>query len=74
MTTDPIAALWERLLSRQPEEIQPAFDALDDESRQALLAHLKRMAGEDGWHPEQRASAQAALNVLKPPTRKRKRH
>jgi len=29
-----------------------------------VLEHLKKMANEEGWHPEQRISAQTALHVL----------
>jgi len=56
--------LWERLLSRQPESIRPAFEALSDDEQTAVLTHLQRMAAEPGWHPEQRKSALAALQAI----------
>jgi hypothetical protein len=28
------------------------------------MEHLNKMVVEEGWHPEQRASARAALSVL----------
>lgn len=59
-----LEALWENLLSRQPELVQAAFASLDADERQAVLAHLQRMAAEPGWHPEQRKSATAALLAL----------
>lgn len=56
--------LWDRLLSRQPEQVREAFSELSAPDQQTVLTHLQRMAGEPGWHPEQRASALVALNAL----------
>ena len=61
---DPIEDLWDGLLSRQPELVRTAFSSLDLAERAAVLAHLQRIVGEAGWHPEQRLSAQAALDAL----------
>ncbi len=58
---DPLEIFWDAILSRQPELIQAACLQLDDQERKELIAHLRRMATEEGWHPEQRKSAQAAL-------------
>jgi hypothetical protein len=57
--------LWESLLSRQPEQVRAAFNSLDPGGQKLVLEHLQRMTGEDGWHPEQRLSAQAALDALR---------
>ena len=56
--------IWDGLLSRDTEKIQSAFSSLDDESRRNVIAHLHRMATEDGWHPGQVESARTALEVL----------
>jgi hypothetical protein len=56
--------LWEQLLSRQPELVQQAFSGLEPPDRQAVIAHLQRMFEEPGWHPEQRKSAEIALQSL----------
>ena len=56
-----IEDLWEALLSREVEQIRRAFEGLAEAEQQAVLAHLRRMAGEPGWHPEQVKSAQAAI-------------
>lgn len=56
--------LWNNLLSREAKKVKMAFANLDKESQQAILQHLTRMANEPGWHPEQRASAEAALITL----------
>jgi hypothetical protein len=56
--------LWDGLLSRQPELVEAAFASLDESEQQSILAHLKRMASEPGWHPEQASSAQVALKIL----------
>ena len=61
---DPIEDLWDGLLSRQPELVRAAFSSLDLAERAAILAHLQRIVSEAGWHPEQRLSAQAALDAL----------
>lgn len=57
---------WDHILSRQPDLVQEAFNDLDVEGQQAVLAHLRRMASEEGWHPEQVLSAEAALAALQP--------
>lgn len=62
---EPLEMIWDNLLSRSPERIRAVFASLDEESRCEVIAHLKRMASEDGWHPEQVASARAALDTLK---------
>jgi len=62
---DEIEALWEGLLSRQEELIHQAFNRLDPQEQRAVLDHLNRMVSEPGWHPEQVASARAALDALK---------
>jgi hypothetical protein len=63
-TSDDLEALWENLLSRQPDRVRAAFAGLSADERSAVLAHLQRMAEEPGWHPEQRKSAAAALKAL----------
>ncbi len=61
---DQLARLWDNLLSAEPERIRQAFNELDTPSQHTVLAHLQRMASEDGWQTEQRLSADAALRVL----------
>lgn len=56
--------LWERLLSREAGQVRAAFAALPPEDQKTVRAHLQRMASEPDWHPEQRLSAQAALQAL----------
>ncbi len=59
-----LETLWDALLSRQPDKIKNAYGGLQAEEKEEILAHLKRMSEEPGWHPEQRRSAQAALIAL----------
>jgi hypothetical protein len=61
---DALETLWDRLLSRQPDEIWAAFERLPVSEQAAVLAHLWRMAEENGWQPGQRTSAKAALETL----------
>lgn len=61
---DDLEALWEGLLSRQPERIRDAYQSLAREEQLAVFIHLQRMTTETGWHPEQVRSAQKALQVL----------
>jgi hypothetical protein len=65
--SDYLELLWDNLLSRQPDQIREAFGALSPVEQQAVLAHLKRIVNEPGWHSEQRLSAQAALSALVTP-------
>ncbi len=62
---EPLALLWDAVLSRQPQRIQGAYQALDPAAQSALAAHLQRMASEDGWHPEQQKSARVALGAIR---------
>ena len=61
---DEIERLWDNLLSRQPERVRAAYESLSAEEQSGVLAHLQRMAEEEGWHAEQRLSARAALEAL----------
>jgi hypothetical protein len=61
--TDP-ETIWAWLLSRKPATARAAWKQLTREEQVAVYAHLQRMATEDGWSEPQRASAQAALDIL----------
>ena len=63
--------IWNGILSRNRKTIRDTFKALSEEDQATVMAHLKRMATEDGWQESQRTSAQVALDVLLP---KRRRH
>lgn len=56
--------LWDNILSRNPERIHKTFTSLDESSRTEIINHLKKMAFESGWNPEQIKSAKVALEVL----------
>jgi hypothetical protein len=61
---DYLENLWKDLLSRETVKVREAFARLEYEEQQAVLKHLERMLVDEGWHPEQRASAKAALQAL----------
>lgn len=61
---EPLEIFWDAILSRRSEQIQTACSELDDKERFELIAHLKRMVNEEGWQPEQRKSAQVALDTI----------
>jgi len=63
-TDEQLEALWNDLLSRQPELIREAYASLDKPNQAAVFTHLQRMVSEAGWQPEQRASAKAAIHAL----------
>lgn len=63
-SSNSLEYIWDGLLSRHPAEIRLVFSALAAEERLVVIAHLQRMVSEAGWHPEQRLSAQAALQAL----------
>ena len=56
--------IWDQLLSREPEQIRSAYALLDVSSQQTVLAHLRKMVSEPGWHPEQVTSATIALQAI----------
>ena len=56
--------IWDGLLSCRPDEVRLVFSTLAAEERPAVILHLQRMASEAGWQPEQRLSAQSALQAL----------
>jgi len=56
--------VWSEILSRQPARIKYAFASLKAEEQARVRTHLQKMAGEDGWHPEQVLSAKAALEAI----------
>ena len=62
--TDKLEAVWDELLSRQPERIRATFSTLDTPEQQAVVRHLQNMSSESGWQPEQRLSARIALRAL----------
>jgi len=62
--SNSIDIIWGQLLSRDPVKIQEAFSELDQDTQKSVLDHLNKMVVEEGWHPEQRASAQAALQTI----------
>ncbi len=59
-----LESFWDNLLSGEKERVLAAFRSLDEGSQQETLRHLQRMVTEEGWHPLQRQSAQAALDIL----------
>jgi hypothetical protein len=59
-----LEGLWNALLSRQPAQVRSAFERLSKDEQHSVHTHLQRMSEEPGWHPEQRASARAALAAL----------
>jgi uncharacterized protein YfbU (UPF0304 family) len=61
---DPVELFWESLLSRQPDQIQAAFNSVDKNTQEQVLEHLRQMVNKEGWHPEQVLSAQTALEIL----------
>lgn len=60
---------WDDLLSRDAKRVIDRFLLLDIESQKTVLDHLNKMASEEGWHPEQVISANAALKALNERTR-----
>ena len=56
--------IWEMILSRQPDVIEKVYASLEPDQREAVLDHLHKMVTESGWQPEQRISAQAALEAI----------
>ncbi len=52
------------LHSRQPAMIEKAFTSLESDQQKAVMDHLQHLVAEPGWQPEQRVTAQAALDTI----------
>ena len=61
---ESVQELWDYLLAGEPERVRDAFSVLDENEKQAVVEHLRRMASEAGWQPGQRDSARAALEII----------
>jgi hypothetical protein len=68
-----VEQLWDNLLSREIEKIKSSFQHLNQSDRIAVIEHLNRMTTEDGWHPEQKNSAQIALQAIEEITKGNKK-
>ena len=60
----PVEKIWENLLSREVAMIQKAYQGLEIDDQNNVLAHLQRMSTEPGWHAEQKRSAEIALKAI----------
>ncbi len=54
-------AFWAEVLSADRQRILEALAGLTADERGQVVEHLRRMAVDDGWQPEQRRRALAAL-------------
>jgi hypothetical protein len=61
---EPLEILWDNLLSREPNRIRSAYYSRSELEQSVVVEHLRKMASEEGWHPQQRISALAALKAL----------
>lgn len=61
----PLDELWDLLLSGDPAQVREAYASLGPNEQAAVLAHLERMATEEGWQDIQRASARTALEAIR---------
>ena len=57
---------WAEILSADSARIHRVFDRLSADDAPSVIAHLERMATENGWQPAQRERALAALRALEP--------
>ncbi|MBM3121215.1 MAG: hypothetical protein FJZ97_03395 [Chloroflexi bacterium] len=62
MTGSP-ESIWSEILSEDPARVLGALRGMGESERQAALAHLRRMAEEDGWSEAQSRRARAALAI-----------
>ena len=61
---EPLDKIWGNLLSRDPILICKTFAQISKTDQGNVYRHLEKMASEKGWHPEQKKSAQVALDVI----------
>jgi hypothetical protein len=64
MDDTDIELIWDDILSREPERVLMRYNTLLPGEKMSVLEHLKCMRDEIGWHPEQRISAQIALDII----------
>jgi len=62
--SDWLEEFWSDILSEEPLRIMAAWLTLDNESKVAVLNHLKVMSTEPGWAEIQRQSAREALATI----------
>ncbi len=60
-----IDEFWEALLSEEPPRIRKAWLDLTDDEAALVVAHLRKMVEEEGWHLLQKQSAGKALDVIR---------
>jgi hypothetical protein len=63
-TSEQLEKIWGNLLSRERDLVLSTFRRLDPSSRKVVMDHLKEMSTGEGWHPEQKISADYALEIL----------
>jgi hypothetical protein len=68
MNGQDLENIWDALLSRDAEQVRSAYNSLGPTERDQVLAHLLKMTSEEGWHPQQRESARAALAAIQDTT------
>ena len=56
--------IWDAILSRNPNKIIMVFKVLSEQDKTNVIRHLYKMSTEDGWHPEQKVSADTALKII----------
>lgn len=61
---DWLEQFWNDILSRDRDMIRSAYRSVSKAEQRDCLAHLRAMVSDPEYHPAQRESAQAALDVL----------
>ncbi len=63
-TIEPLDKIWGDLLSRDPILIRKTFARISKTDQANVRRHLEKMVGEEGWHLEQKKSAEVALDAI----------
>ena len=59
-----VEILWDKILSRVPEQVRQAYHTLAKSEKETVRTHLRKMIAESDWHPEQKISAKEALAII----------
>jgi len=59
-----IEILWDKILSRDAEQVKQAYLVLAKSEKKYVRTHLQKMIAESDWHPEQKTSAKEALTII----------
>lgn len=56
--------IWDGILSQDSTLILATYNDENEANQKVILSHLQKMVNDEGWHLEQKMSAQIALDCI----------